>query len=89
MFETINESVDVIASFTMGTHGRSTVLPQVMRWRGKRYRMETFGLYHPARRGDKQIHVFQFSSGSSAFRLELDPETLSWTLMEIYHDSGA
>lgn len=89
MFERINETVNVIASFSSKTKGISHVVPHIMEWRGKRYRMETFGLYHPARQGNKNIHVFQFSAGPSAFRLELDPETLVWTLTEAYYESGA
>jgi hypothetical protein len=56
-----------------------------MRWRERRYKVDTFGLYHPERRGSKRVHIFEFSSGTTAFRLELDPETLEWLLAEAYY----
>jgi hypothetical protein len=56
-----------------------------MKWRGRRWRLETFGLYHPEKRGNKRLHIFSFSSGETAFRVEMDPETLEWKLREVYY----
>jgi hypothetical protein len=85
MHETINEPINVIASFSEGPHGAVRVRPHAIRWQGRQYKVETFGLYHPERRGTKQFHIFSFSSGSTAFRVELDPETLQWTLVEAFY----
>ena len=43
------------------------------------------GLYHPEKRGEKRMHIFSFSSGLTAFRVELDPETLEWRLKEVFY----
>lgn len=48
--------------------------------------VETFGLYHPERRGAKLVHIFSFASGGTNFRAELDPETLEWLLTEVYYE---
>jgi len=66
--------------------GQVQVTPYLLDWRGQRYKLEIMGLHHPARRGNKYLHVFEFSSGSVKFQLELDTETLEWNLAEIYHD---
>jgi len=63
------------------------VTPHLLKWKGRRYRLETMGLYHPERRGTKRVHVFSFSSAAVAFRVELDSETLEWTLKEVYYES--
>ena len=86
MLEAINEPVSVLASFGRAPHGVVKVLPHRLRWRGRTYEVETFGLYHPERRGTKRLHIFSFASESTNFRVELDPETLEWTLAEIYYE---
>jgi hypothetical protein len=85
MHETINEQVSVVASFTHGPRGIVVVVPHLMKWRDKRYKLDKMGLYHPERRGIKQIHIFSFQAGDTGFRVELDPETLEWTLTQAYY----
>jgi hypothetical protein len=85
MLEQVQEPVNVIASFTQGPNNTIKVRPHYLIWRGRRYRVDKFGLYHPERRGTKRIHIFSFSSGSTSFRVELDPETLLWTLAQVYY----
>lgn len=86
MLEKVNEPVEVLASFAR--HNQQVrITPHLLKWRGKHYQLEVFGLYHPERRGDKRIHIFSFSSGSTSFRTELDPETLVWTLVEVFYDA--
>jgi hypothetical protein len=79
--------VSVLASFAPGPHGNMRVIPHVMKWRGKRFVLSKMGLYHPERRGSKRVHIFSFSSGETAFRLELDPDTLEWKLTEVFYGS--
>jgi hypothetical protein len=83
--EECNDLVSVLASFAPGPRNMMRVTPHVLKWRGRRYRLQTMGLYHPERRGNKRVHIFSFSSGETAFRVELDPETLQWTLKEAYY----
>ncbi|HUC87125.1 MAG TPA: hypothetical protein VMR75_02245 [Candidatus Saccharimonadales bacterium] len=85
MFETINEPVAVLAGFSH-KNGQVRVLPYLLDWRNQRYKLDVMGLHHPAKRGKKFLHVFEFTSGSTKFKLELDTETLSWCLAEVYHD---
>ena len=87
MREECDDLVSVLASFAPGPRGTVRVTPHVLKWRGRRYPLGTMGLYHPERRGTKRLHIFSFSSGSTAFRLELDPETLVWKLKEAYYGS--
>jgi hypothetical protein len=85
MREECDDIVSVLASFAAGPAGRMRVIPHVMKWRGRRFTLSTMGLYHPERRGAKQVHIFSFASGETAFRLELDPETLQWRLTEVFY----
>jgi hypothetical protein len=85
MREEHDDQVSVLASFAPGPRNTVRVTPHLMKWRGKRWRLETMGLYHPEKRGNKRLHIFSFSSGETAFRVELDPETLEWRLKEAYY----
>lgn len=86
MFEKINQPVSMIASFKKEPHNVVKVTPYLMQWGSRRYKVDKFGLYHPERRGTKRVHIFSFSSGSTAFRVELDPDTLEWTLAEAFYE---
>jgi hypothetical protein len=82
---TMSEPVSVLASFAPGPRGLVRVTPHIMKWRGKRWKLDTMGLYHPEKRGTKRIHIFSFSADETAFRVELDPETLEWKLTEVFY----
>ena len=85
MREEHDEVVSVLASFAPGPHGVMRVTPHIMKWRGRKWHLSTMGLYHPERRGAKRVHIFSFSSEETAFRVELDPETLEWRLTEVFY----
>lgn len=85
MKETVNERVSILASFNYGPKGIVVILPHVMRWKGRRYQLDKFGLYHPERRGTKRVHIFSFTASGTSFRVELDPDSLEWTLTEVYY----
>lgn len=85
MREQCHDKVSMLAVFAPATRGGVRVVPQVMRWQGRRWRVDKMGLYHPERRGSKRIHIFAFSSDETAFRVELDPDTLEWTLTEVFY----
>lgn len=88
MLEKVNQPVDVLASFRQGPQNTVKVTPHRIRWNHKDYRVDTFGLYHPERRGTRLFHIFSFSSGSTAFRVELDPDTLEWVLVEVFYEQS-
>jgi len=85
MREECDEQVSVLASFAPGPKQTVRVTPHLLKWKGRRYRLGTMGLYHPERRGNKRVHIFSFSSGETAFRVELDPDSLEWTLQEVFY----
>jgi len=85
MREECDETVSVLASFAPGPRGVMRVTPHVMKWRGKRWNLTTMGLYHPERRGAKRGDIFSFSADETAFRVELDPDTLEWKLTEVFY----
>ncbi len=85
MREECDETVSVLASFAPGPRGAMRVIPHVMKWRGRRWKLTTMGLYHPERRGAKRVHIFSFSADETAFRVELDPDTLEWKLKEVFY----
>ena len=87
MREQHEDPVNMLAVFTRRPPGVVRIVPMAMQWRGKRWPVDTMGLYHPERRGTKRIHIFGFSSGDTAFRVELDPESLEWTLVEVFYGS--
>lgn len=85
MVESINEPISVLAVFEPRRGNSLRVTPYRIKWRGQDYNLTTKGLHHPRRDGAKRVHVFQFSSGSLAFRVELDPDSLEWTLREVWY----
>ena len=85
MREECRDNVGVMAVFVPTPQGGVRIVPQALSWRGRRWAVDKMGLYHPERRGLKRVHIFAFSSGDTAFRVELDPETLQWTLTEVFY----
>ena len=85
MQEKINDPVSMLVSFAPSSRQAVQVIPRALRWRGKRYRVSQMGLYHPERRGEKRIHIFEFACETVKFRVELDPDTLEWTLVEVFY----
>lgn len=84
--EVCSDSVSVLASFAPGPRGTMRITPHIMKWRGRRWNLSTMGLYHPEKRGAKRVHIFSFSCDETAFRVELDPDTLEWKLVEVYYE---
>ena len=85
MFEQVNESVRVLAGFDLDRQ-QVKVSPYLLDWRGHRYRLKLMGLHHHTQRGDKHVHIFEFASDNTKFKVELDTETLIWTLVEAYYE---
>ncbi|NIT78966.1 MAG: hypothetical protein GWO44_19250 [Thermoplasmata archaeon] len=79
MIEELNEEVEVQAIFS-----RRGVRPSVFTWRGRRYKVENFNLYHSARKGETLFHYFSVSTKAAFFELCLNSKTLRWTLVKVY-----
>lgn len=81
MHEILNDPIDVVASFT-----ENRVVPCIMKWNQKDYKIETVNLVHTAREGHKRVFYFSVSDLNNYFKLKLDPEYLEWRLVELYTD---
>lgn len=86
MHEKVNDEIEVMASFRPQTRLANQVLPHAIKWQGRKYRVTQFGLYHREKKGSNFYHIFSFSCGDTAFRVELNPDTLIWKLTEVYHE---
>jgi len=80
MNEKINEKISVVTVFD---REKRTVMPQKIKWQGRIYIIDKIGYHHKVKQGKKLLHIFSVSNNSLAFRLELDTETLFWTLQEV------
>jgi len=80
MTETINEKISVV---TVYNRDKRTVLPWRLKWQGRVYTVTKLGYHHTMRVGRVLHHIFSVATDSMFFRLNLDTETLSWTLEEV------
>lgn len=76
----IDEQVSV--NFLNNSPGH-TATPTAIYWRGRQYVITKTGLHHTVRVGRTLFHIFSVTDGANFFRLQLNTETLRWTLMEI------
>ena len=80
MKEEIHEPVSVVAAYN---HQTNRFRPKRLRWGGRDIELTQSGFCHPLREGNKLLHIFSMSDGSTAFRLRFDTETLQWELEEV------
>ncbi len=59
-------------------------VPTSLYWRGRQYTITNVGLHHITRQGRTLLHIFSVTDGTTAFKLELNTETLGWKLLEVY-----
>lgn len=57
--------------------------PTVLWWRRRRYPITRVGLHHTAHDGRRLFHIFSVTDGMNFFKLQLDTETLQWTVLEV------
>lgn len=81
--EEIQETVNVIASFRQTARGASIARPEIMLWRGRRYRVHQLGLRWPTLKGQRMLHSFTFTVNNTLFEVEFNAENLSWKLLRI------
>ena len=74
----VNEVIDVL---TVSKKGRGIVVPILIKWRNRRYKIREIGLTHPRREGRILHHIFEGSDGKLMFRLDYNTESLQWTLI--------
>ena len=64
-------------------HLTGLVRPWRLRWDGDAHKVLRVGLHHTYRRGRVLIHVYGVVTDTYYYRLELNTETLQWTVEEI------
>ncbi len=79
MYEEVHEQISVAVCFKKGTKPKITSFV----WRENRYDVEEVHLVSRARKGRECVWIFNVSTKSSAFKIRLDTDTLSWYLEEL------
>ena len=79
MISHMNEEISVITIYDADTRSNK---PVVMKWRGKKYKIEKVAFYHPVRIGRVLHHVYSVSAGAMDYRLDLNSENQNWLLTE-------
>ncbi len=80
MIQRISEPVSVSLTFN---HKSREVKPTALRWSGRTYTVDKIGLRHTYRDGITRHHVFSVVGGNLFFRLNLNADSLNWTLEEV------
>ena len=82
-FTEVEARVKVLVLYGIDNDIGRAALPHKMIYQGREIVFTELGLYHPTKRGQRMVHVFDMSDGQSDYRLEFDAERLSWTLIAI------
>lgn len=84
MIQRISESISVILSCsTPSGPGPVGVKPISLTWQNRDYIVTQQGLHHTYRSGRTLHHIYSVLAGDLFFRLNLNTDTLRWTLEEI------
>jgi hypothetical protein len=84
MIQTISEPVSVI--LTCPGPSRSDLVgprPLSLTWQNRDYIVTKQGLHHTYRSGRTLHHIYSVLAGDLFFRLNLNTDTLRWTLEEV------
>lgn len=79
----INERVTVGVKYFSDVSERLKCIPEYMNFHGRKIKFEVFGMRHQTEKGKRMVHVFEMSDKANDYRLELDAERLTWTLVSI------
>ncbi|MBI5466635.1 MAG: hypothetical protein HY975_00255 [Candidatus Kerfeldbacteria bacterium] len=60
------------------------VRPLAFVWSGRKYVVEKVNLVYKRQQGDRYLWSFAVSDAANSYVLLYDPETLRWTLDEVY-----
>ncbi|MCL2037694.1 hypothetical protein FWG95_01670 [Candidatus Saccharibacteria bacterium] len=82
-FTEVETRVKVIVLYQIDADINNAARPHKMIYQGREIVFTELGLYHPTKRGQRMVHVFDMSDDESDYRLEFDAERLSWTLVAI------
>lgn len=67
------EPVDIIATFN-----QKGLLPRVMKWGQKQYKIASVNLVHTIKDGAVRIYFFSVSDGVNSWKLGFNTENLRW-----------
>ncbi|HSX02284.1 MAG TPA: hypothetical protein VLI05_03115 [Candidatus Saccharimonadia bacterium] len=87
--EDINEPVNVLVSFRRSARDTGLAQPEIMHWRGRRYRIREMGMRYPTTKGQRMLHRFTFAVDGTTFELEFDAERLIWQLIRMHDGDPA
>lgn len=67
---------------------RRFAAPVKLSWENRDYWVKKLGYHHTYRKGRVLYHVYSVMSETIFFRLEMDTETMFWTVTEVDDGSG-
>ena len=62
---------------------KGKVMPYILRWQGQIFKPTKLGYHHTVFEGRTLMHYFHVTDNAMAFKLKLNTETLTWTLIEV------
>ena len=78
MYETVDESVDVLAAFGRGFRDAK---PLRVEWNNRTHIIDKIGYQHKVREGRKVHHIYSCSTEDGMFfELRFDADDINWTL---------
>lgn len=80
MHEIIKEKVGVIMIHTPDS---GSIRPGKILWRGRERMVTKVGYHHKIKQGVITHHIYSVTDGNTFYRLDLDTDSLLWTLEEI------
>ncbi len=78
-YETIQEKVEVLASFRDGT-----IFPKVFKWRGKQRLVDKVNLSYQEREGGSVSYYFAIEANGLVAKLKYNDKSMIWSLEEIW-----
>ncbi|MBT3689781.1 hypothetical protein HOE31_04050 [bacterium] len=81
MYDKINESIEVVASFK-----KSEIFPKFFSWRRKIYKVDKVHFIHTSQNGKGLLYHFSVTDKVNYFQLIFNPLTLTWTLSTMYNN---
>lgn len=81
MYETVDEPINVLASFS-----GNRVIPHAFVWHRRRYDVTNVHLSHVERHGNDNQYYFAVTDDMHAFQLRFSSASLHWTLHQVSID---
>lgn len=73
------DPIELIATFT-----KDGLLPRVMKWGRRQYKIASVNLVHTIKEGTVRIYFFSVSDGTNAWKLGFNTENLKWWIEDSY-----